>query len=75
MFETVKSCEATWADTARDPSVSVHIQFKVKLVLTLPETFHPCQHSRDSRIEFLDPMWGHKPQFQKLTKELDGVER
>lgn len=62
-----------WLDTARS-SVSLHVQFKIKLLAAVPsETFNPCQKYCDSHVELLNPIGGHSPPFQKLSKDQEAL--
>lgn len=62
-----------WLDTARS-SVSLRVQFKIKLLAAAPsETFNPCQKFCDFRVELLDPIRGHSPPFEKLSKDQEAL--
>ena len=49
---TVKLRNATWVDSARNSSVSIHTWFQI-LVAALSETFPLCQIFCDSHVEFV----------------------
>lgn len=72
-FSVEKSCKVIWLDTARS-SVSLHVQFKIKLLVAVPsETFNSCQKFCDSHVELLDPIGGHSPLFQNLSKDQEAL--